>query len=188
MDANVINPFVKATVEVIQTMAFVTARAGKPYVKKDQFATGDVTSIVGLTGEPNGTISISFDQGSILAMVSNMFGAEMEELNDEVADAVGELCNMISGKVRRPEAGAAGRIASAGCIFIVDHAGSSPAIRGTIIPIAIPEIIIFQCGWTTSNGILSCAIYSAVKPLAITWPRMAPISEPAVPRIKANPR
>jgi len=101
MDASVINPFINATVAVIQTMAMVSAKAGKPYVKKDQLATGDVTSIVGLTGNPNGTISISFDQASILEIVSNMLGAEMTELNADVADAAGELCNMISGKARQ---------------------------------------------------------------------------------------
>ena len=30
-----------------------------------------------------------------------MFGEEMTELNDEIADAVGELTNMISGQARK---------------------------------------------------------------------------------------
>lgn len=109
MDASVINPFINAAAAVIQTMARVSAKAGKPYVKKDQLATGDVTSIVGLTGNPNGTISISFDQDSILEIASSMFGADMTELNEDVADAVGELCNMISGKARQ-ELEEAGRV------------------------------------------------------------------------------
>lgn len=101
MDAQIINPFIKATIEVIKTMAHVTVKAGKPYLKKDHFATGDVTSIIGLTGNPNGSISISFDAPSVLHIVSSMFGEPMEELNAEVADATGELFNMISGMARR---------------------------------------------------------------------------------------
>ena len=101
MDAKLINPFINATANVLKTMAFVTPKAGKPYLKKDDVAKGDVTGIIGLTGEANGTISVTFDEGSILKIVSNMFGEEMKELNHEVADAVGELTNMISGQARR---------------------------------------------------------------------------------------
>lgn len=101
MDAKLINPFINATVNVLETMAFVKSTAGKPYVKQDNIAKGDVTGVIGITGESNGTISVTFDERSILKIVSNMFGEEMKELNGEITDAVGELTNMISGQARR---------------------------------------------------------------------------------------
>jgi chemotaxis protein CheX len=101
MDASLINPFVNATVHVLGTMALVKPRVGTPYVKKDNAAKGDVSGVIGFTGEANGTLSVSFDEGSILKIVSNMFGEAMTTLDDEVADAVGELTNMISGQARR---------------------------------------------------------------------------------------
>jgi len=101
MDVQLINPFINATLNVLSTMAFVNPVAGKPYLKKDNIAHGDVTGVIGITGEANGTISVTFDQGSILQVVSNMFGEEIAEINSEVADAVGELTNMISGQARR---------------------------------------------------------------------------------------
>ena len=101
MDVKFINPFVSATMNVLETMAFVKSEAGKPYLKTDDVAQGDVTGVIGITGEVNGSISVTFDEGSILKVVSNMFGEEMTELNNEVADAVGELTNMISGQARR---------------------------------------------------------------------------------------
>jgi chemotaxis protein CheX len=101
MDAKLINPFVDATVKVLETMAFTKVRAGKPYLKKDEVALGDVSGILGLTGEGNCTISVSFARQSILPIVSNMFGEKMEELNDEIRDAVGEITNMISGQARK---------------------------------------------------------------------------------------
>ncbi len=52
-------------------------------------------------GETNGTIAVTFDSGSILKIVSSMFGEDITELNNEIADAVGELTNMISGQARR---------------------------------------------------------------------------------------
>lgn len=101
MNVKLINPFINATINVLETMAFVTVNAGKPYLKKDNVAVGDVTGVLGLTGIANGTISVTFEEKCILTVVSNMFGETMTELNNEIADAVGELTNMISGQARR---------------------------------------------------------------------------------------
>jgi chemotaxis protein CheX len=101
MDVTLINPFINATLNVLETMAFIKVTPGKPYVKKDNVAVGDVTGVLGLTGIANGTISVSFEEHCILTIVSNMFGETMERLNDDISDAVGELTNMISGQARR---------------------------------------------------------------------------------------
>lgn len=101
MKAEFVNPFITATKNVLETMAFVSVKSGKPYLKKDSTATGDVSSIVGLTGNPNGSFSISFEKSLILKIVSKMFGEEMTELSDEVAEAAGEIANMVSGQARQ---------------------------------------------------------------------------------------
>ena len=101
MDVKVINPFINATLNVLETMAFVKSEAGKPYLKKDDVARGDVSGVIGITGETNGTIYVTFDESCILKIVSNMFGEEMKEINNEITDAVGELTNIISGQARK---------------------------------------------------------------------------------------
>jgi chemotaxis protein CheX len=101
MDAKLINPFIKATLNVLETMAFIKAKPQKPYLKKDTVATGDVSAVIGLSGETKGTISVSFSGPCILSIVSNMFGEEMKTINEEVADAAGEIANMISGQARQ---------------------------------------------------------------------------------------
>jgi chemotaxis protein CheX len=101
MDVKLINPFIEATLHVLSSLAFTSATAGKPYLKKDQLARGDVSGIVGLSGEARGTISVSFSEQSILSIVSNMFGEPVTEINDEVKDAVGEILNIVSGQARQ---------------------------------------------------------------------------------------
>jgi chemotaxis protein CheX len=101
MDVKFINPFINATLNVLETMAFVKSEAGKPYLKKDDVARGDVSGVIGITGETNGTIYVTFDESCILKIVSNMFGEKMTEINNEITDAVGELTNMISGQARK---------------------------------------------------------------------------------------
>jgi chemotaxis protein CheX len=101
MKVEYINPFLDATIKVLKTMAFTEATAGKPYVKKGEEAKGDVTGIIGITGDVGGSLSITFTGDCICNIVSNMFGETIKEVNDEVKDAVGELTNMISGDARR---------------------------------------------------------------------------------------
>jgi chemotaxis protein CheX len=101
MKAEFINPFLESTVHVLKTMAFVEPVPGKPYIKSGASATGDVSGIVGIVGDAEGTLCLSFTKGCILHIISKMFGEEQKEINDEVKDAVGELTNMISGDSRR---------------------------------------------------------------------------------------
>lgn len=99
MDANHVNTFVEAVINILETTATLSVKARRPYLKKDSVATGNITCNLKLTGDINGTVSISFTSGSILNIVSNMFGEEMTEMNEEISDAVGEIANMISGQV-----------------------------------------------------------------------------------------
>jgi chemotaxis protein CheX len=101
MDVIFINPFIDATLNVLEMMASTKASAGTPYLKKDQVAQGDVSAIIGLTGEIGGTLSVSFSQECVLPIVASMLGEEIKEMNSVINDAVGEIINMISGQARR---------------------------------------------------------------------------------------
>ena len=101
MKAEFVNPFLDATVSVLKTMASLDVVPGKAYIKKGSSACGDVTGIVGITGEAEGSLCISFSKNCILDVISKWFGEEQKEINEDIKDAVGELTNMISGDSRR---------------------------------------------------------------------------------------
>lgn len=101
MDVRFINPFLEATIDVLKTMAFVEPRPGKPYLKKDDLAKGDVSGIIGFTGPATGSMALSFSEGCILKIVSNMLGEEIKGINGDIKDAVGEITNMVSGAARK---------------------------------------------------------------------------------------
>lgn len=117
MKAEFINPFLESTILVLKTMAFVEPTPGKPYIKKGGAASGDVSGIVGITGHTEGSMCLSFSKSCILHIISQMFGEEKKEVNDDVKDAVGELTNMISGDSRK-------RLQEAGYTF----QGSIPSV------------------------------------------------------------
>ncbi len=142
MDVRFINPFLDGTMSVIKTMAFLDPIAGKPYLKKDNLARGDISGIIGLTGKIKGSLALSFSEPCILKIVSNMLGEEIPAINGDIKDAVGEITNMVSGAARK-KLEAMGFAISAAIPTVVSgkdhsvvHVLGGPSI---IIPFDIPE-------------------------------------------------
>ncbi|MGD0399250.1 MAG: chemotaxis protein CheX [Syntrophobacteraceae bacterium] len=122
MDVKIINPFLAAAVHVLKTMAQVDAKPGKPFLKKDDVAIGDVSAIIGITGAAQGSMALIFTEQCIKDIASNLLGVPFTELNHEVRDAVGEFTNMICGDARR-RLGEDGFILQAGIPTIVGGKG-----------------------------------------------------------------
>ncbi|HRR39893.1 MAG TPA: chemotaxis protein CheX [Syntrophales bacterium] len=101
MDVRFINPFLEGTMSVLRTMAFIEPRPGKPYLKKNNVAQGDISGIIGLTGDVRGSLALSFSERCIMKIVSNMLGEEIKSMNGDIKDAVGEITNMVSGVARK---------------------------------------------------------------------------------------
>jgi chemotaxis protein CheX len=91
---------VQATRHVLTTMAMLDPTPGKPYAKKNNTAAGDVSAVVGLTGDRHGSISISFTKKCAVGIVKNMLGDDIQDIMQDAKDAVGEITNMISGQAR----------------------------------------------------------------------------------------
>ena len=101
MDVKFINPFIYGTTEVLNKMAYIKPVAGKPFAKTDDTACGDVSGIIGMTGDAIGSLALTFNEKCIIGIISKMLGESHKEVNKEVMDAVGELTNMISGASRK---------------------------------------------------------------------------------------
>jgi chemotaxis protein CheX len=97
----IIRPFLESTLNVLKTMAFIDAKPGKPFLKKDQEPKGDVTGIIGMASATvSGSMALVFSEATILQIVSSMLSEKFTEVNQDVLDCVGELTNMISGGAR----------------------------------------------------------------------------------------
>ncbi len=100
MDVNVINPFLNAVIDVLATMAQITPEPGKPFIKTSRLAQGDITGIIGITGKDKGTIAITFTEASATAIVGNMIGEKVVEV-EVLRDGIGEVTNMVAGQARQ---------------------------------------------------------------------------------------
>ena len=68
-------------------------------------ATLGITSIVALTGQLCGVVSIRCSENAATLMASKMLGVTLDEASPEVADALGEICNMVAGNFKNKIAG-----------------------------------------------------------------------------------
>ncbi|MFB2734245.1 chemotaxis protein CheX [Shewanella mangrovisoli] len=98
MNVNFINPFLQSLLNVISTMASMELTPGKPQIKTDNLAKGDVSGLIGMVGpQTKGSLSITFEQKLVLQIMQNMLGENPGKINEEVTDLVGEITNMVTG-------------------------------------------------------------------------------------------
>lgn len=98
MKVEVINPFLESVVNVLSTMAMLESKPGKPSLKDDNIAKGDVSGIIGMSGSNvSGSMAISFPEKVACDIVKRMLGDDISKINDTVTDLVGEITNMVAG-------------------------------------------------------------------------------------------
>jgi chemotaxis protein CheX len=101
MDVSYINPFISATITTFKTMMNIEVKPDKPSLKTSPFPTYDISGIIGLSGNAQGNIAISFPKIIALKIVSKMVGADIKVIGPELADGIGELANIIAGNAKK---------------------------------------------------------------------------------------
>lgn len=98
MDVKLINPVLETMVTVMSTMANLTPSIGKPSLKNDQTALGEVTGIMRMnSGKVRASMAITFTRPAMLTIIKRMLGEELTELDDTARDMAGEMTNMVVG-------------------------------------------------------------------------------------------
>lgn len=129
MKAEIVNPFIQATLEVLTTMARVQPRRGTPRLKGREDVSYDISGVVGLTGNVQGFVVLSFRESAALYVVGRFLGEPVARLDDGVRDAVGELTNIVAGGAKRSlaESGLDLKISIPTVIVGHDHSISRPS-------------------------------------------------------------
>ncbi|MCX7934150.1 MAG: chemotaxis protein CheX [Planctomycetota bacterium] len=96
-----VNPFIAATCNLFRTMCGLEVKRKNLYLKSDYKMFGDISGVMGLSGQANGSVVISLPKALACAMVAKMLGeAAAPDINDSVRDGVAEIINMIAGQAK----------------------------------------------------------------------------------------
>jgi len=97
MDPMFIKPFIASIQNVFSTMMQLQVTVKEPFVKKDSNPCHDVSGIIGMSGDVQGSVILSFPQKTAENVVALFAGCPMQLGTPDFADAIGELVNMVSG-------------------------------------------------------------------------------------------
>jgi chemotaxis protein CheX len=100
MKVEYINPFLAAAISVFNTMLKTPLTRGEPFLKNGTQPNHEVSGMIGLSGKAKGMVVLSMSREAALGTAGEMLGMQLKEINADVADAVGELTNMIAGAAK----------------------------------------------------------------------------------------
>lgn len=98
MRADVAQSFLTAARGVLEQELGGSVSRGPVKVERGDFAAGEVTAVVGMTGALSGVVMYRMTEATALAVVGRMLGREFSELDALARSGVGELGNVISGR------------------------------------------------------------------------------------------
>lgn len=101
MNVAYINPFIESTLRSLDMMAGIKAEKIGLELKDDHITAYEISTIIGLTGETSGSIIISMPTTLACRIASNMLMEEIQSINQNVEDAIGEIGNIVVGDARR---------------------------------------------------------------------------------------
>jgi len=90
----------EATQEIFQSMLMTEARPAAPLQTRSHKFTDSVSGLVGLAGNYRGMLAIHLPNAVAMSITSKFLFMDVEEINDDVKDAIGELANMLAGSVK----------------------------------------------------------------------------------------
>ena len=97
-----LTPFIDNTVNVLKTMASVEPTFREVWFSKEFKIFGDISGIIGLSGNSEGTVAVTFYWPLARKIIAQMMKVEEDMVNAEyIHDGVGEIINMISGATKK---------------------------------------------------------------------------------------
>ncbi len=110
----------------------------------------DVTAMVGLAGQLCGVLSVRCDGKAAALITSKMLGVAVDKVGPEVADAIGEVCNMVAGNFKNKISGLAeGCMLSpptviTGSDYTMRSLADSPALDVRLLFEGLPIVVSLQ--------------------------------------------
>ncbi len=98
METDYLTPFIQGTTEMMSTMLDLSCDLVS---EPDEGSGSYIAGTIGLSGEAEGSITLSFPQETAIHIVAEMLGMEVEEIDETtLQDGVGEMANIVAGAAK----------------------------------------------------------------------------------------
>lgn len=138
---NLQESIVTTTLDVFSGMLFMAATPQEA-VEPGMTHLNSISGIIGFGGRAKGMLAVHTPEAVARTITGGFLGVAVEEINEDVNDAIGELANMLAGSVKHSlaEKSINGIILSVPSVICGDSYTVSAPIEGygTIIPFSVP--------------------------------------------------
>ena len=97
INADIINPFLMAGMQLLKDVSQIETKLGKPTAKQAHFEDDTIVIMIGITGEMKGQVMLAFPNHIACRVAGNMCMMEATQMDDLFMSAICELSNMIMG-------------------------------------------------------------------------------------------
>ncbi len=98
--AEISDKIIAATIELFTGMVMMDISvAGEPLITLGPLKKS-ITGMVGLAGVHKGILAVHFSKQVALDITSSFLGVNVQEINTDVQDAIGEIANMLGGNLK----------------------------------------------------------------------------------------
>ncbi len=98
MRAEIINPFLQAASEVLESELGSPPQRGAIGLQRSAYTSDEVTAVVAVTGEVAGMVLFAMTESTARAMVSKIMGQDFPELDALAQSGIAEIGNVITGR------------------------------------------------------------------------------------------
>lgn len=91
---------IDSTQEIFSSMIMLDVSPGEPFKRSNEMLQNSISGIIGLAGTTKGMLAIHLSNDTALAVTTAFLGMDVEEIDEDVRDAVGELANMLGGSLK----------------------------------------------------------------------------------------
>lgn len=86
--------------DVFSTMLMVDLQSEEVVIQDKVEINSNITSMIGLGGGLKGLLAVHCPSSVAKEVTSSFLGMDVEEIDDDVKDAIGEIANMVAGNLK----------------------------------------------------------------------------------------
>ncbi len=91
---------IDSTQDIFSSMMMLDVTPGESFKRSDEKLSNSISGIIGLAGNTKGMLAIHMTNQAALAVTTAFLGMDVEEIDEDVRDAIGELANMLAGSIK----------------------------------------------------------------------------------------
>jgi chemotaxis protein CheX len=91
---------IESAQEIFSTMVMMEISLAADSNPAPHSLVDSISGVIGLAGTRKGVLAIHLPKKVAISITSSFLGMEVEEMNSDVEDAVGELANMLGGNLK----------------------------------------------------------------------------------------